>query len=482
MLPPVSDGDAIQRYWQRVGEVFDPKRPVPVDEPELFAQRKAEYDQVQKLERVLRRPFDDQKYLVAGTVGNGKTSSLSRLASNLAEHRMVVLFDAWRHFERQVKEPRALDRLEPWELAGLLGLAIIRAGESRFGHSWGRETDRLQDALGRLRASDNSGGEAEIDVVKLARGLAVAAGGLAGAAGGPAGAALGAGAAKGAADVALQVLDVASDATSWSWRLGLGAKRRADQDQDVRDLVKAINELVHELERVYGRRLVLVVDGIDRVQDPERLLVLFVQSSLLGEIDCDQVFTVPTAVFDSTAHQAVAYESRELSNIAVLDPDDPTRAGGDVEFFRSLTRRRLDSISRAWAKRGEAVPCPDPIPSAVVDELAHYSGGVVREFMQMVVYGASEAWEARTTAFDASLVEEVLRHARSLKESRITKGEVEMLEGVMSDPRHELPDGEMARELLREKRLLPYPNERTWYYPHPLLTRVVLRPGARSVS
>ena len=43
------------------------------------------------------------------------------------------------------------------------------------------------------------------------------------------------------------------------------------------------------------------------------------------------------------------------------------------------------------------------------------------------------------------------------------------LEEVARDPRHELPDGEAAEELLKTLRLLPYRNKSEWFYPHPLL-------------
>ncbi|MEX1364140.1 MAG: hypothetical protein AB1Z98_13515 [Nannocystaceae bacterium] len=466
------DVDPVRSFWQEVGEVFDPKR--PVQDPVLFAERKTEYDEMRRLEKLLRRPFDDQKYLVAGTVGNGKTSSLFRLSSDLTHHRMVVLFDLWSHFQGRVRDVNALDRIEPWELLGLLGLAALRAGEMRFGHRWGSEPKALEAAIAKLREADDGGSAAEIDVAKLTGGLVVAAGGLVGAAvGGPVATAASAG---------LKVLEVAVEATSWGWRLGAGNKRRTDQDQEVRELVSAVNSIIMKLQSEYGRRLVLVVDGLDRIRDPERLGVLFVQSSLLGEISCDEVFTVPAAVFDGAAHEAVAFQSHELCNVAVLEREDPTKPGPDMAFFHELVEKRLASISRRWASRGQAMPCPDPIPAQTIDELAYYSGGVVREFMRMIVFGASEAWEARASSIDETIVVEVLRHSRSLKESRITKGELELLQQVMDDPRHDLPDGEMARELLREQRLLPYPNERTWYYPHPLLTLVALRPGNPSAS
>lgn len=52
----------------------------------------------------------------------------------------------------------------------------------------------------------------------------------------------------------------------------------------------------------------------------------------------------------------------------------------------------------------------------------------------------------------------------------------------MRNPKRELPGGELALELLHEKRLLAYPNETTWFYPHPLLTLALLEPLPGSAS
>lgn len=469
-------------FWQEVERIFDPKR--PVQDPALFARREPRYDPVAGLEKLLRRPFDDQKYLVTGSVGNGKTSALFHLADNLAAARMVVFVDLWAHFQSRVRDPSALDRLDPWELIGLLGLAIVRAGEERFGHRWEGEPKALEKAMKALRQAEDDGAAAEIDVAKLARGLAIAAGGVVGAVtGGPVTAALGAGVAEAAVGTGLQVLDAGSEATSWTWRVGLPKSRqRSDQDAEVRALLYAVNGLIMALQKAYGRRLLLVMDGIDRVREPERLDVLFVHSSLLGELECDEVFTAPTDLLDGAAQRAVAFRSYDLCNVPVMSRDDPSSPGPGIGFFHEMVAKRLAVVSAKLHQRGLAMPSVAPIPPPVVDALAYYSGGLVREFVRMVAFAAGEAWEARSSEVTDAIVQEVLRDARGLKELRITRDEIELLTEVMQDPQHRLPDGEIARQLLREQRLLPYPNDTPWYYPHPLLTLVLLKPGRPSES
>lgn len=55
-------------------------------------------------------------------------------------------------------------------------------------------------------------------------------------------------------------------------------------------------------------------------------------------------------------------------------------------------------------------------------------------------------------------------------------GHIEVLESIAADPQHRLQNNPLVWELLSLERLLPYPDESVWYFPHPLLTiRMVTR-------
>lgn len=124
----------------------------------------------------------------------------------------------------------------------------------------------------------------------------------------------------------------------------------------------------------------------------------------------------------------------------------------------------------------------EPFPDEVIERLAYYSGGVVREFIRMAHTAASEAWEANAPSLTLDMVDVVLDEFRRAKQTRMTVGEIELLRAVMIDPEHGLPSDPAAFELLRQQRLLPYPNDNPWYYPHPLLTLSLLTPTRGSAS
>ncbi|MFO7566825.1 MAG: hypothetical protein R6X02_29550 [Enhygromyxa sp.] len=472
-------------FWERIEKIFDPAR--PARDPALFAQRLPKYNSLLRLQRRLRRGgrgTDGQysRYLVAGTVGNGKTSELYQLASRLADDRMVIYVDLFRHFEQTVGDPAAIDRLESWELLGLLGLVIVRAGADRFGHEWGEELKRLGLAIDKLRKSD-AGDDASFDLVKLARGIVVAAGGVAGAVlGGPVAGVIAAKIGDTATEAGLAVVKAAADATDWKWQIGLpGRKQRRDGEPEVKALVQAVNSLIMALQSAYARRLVLVVDGIDRVREERRMQSLFVDSSLLAELVCDAVVTGPEFMLHGLSQSVRDFRPVELCNVPVLDRSDPTRVGPGLGFFRELVDKRVAAVAQQSRPHSELLP-DNPFPDEVVERLAYYSGGVVRDFIKMAHTAAGEAWEANAPSISLAMVDEVLDEFRGAKQSRMTVGEIELLRSVMVDPNHGLPSDPAAFELLRQQRLLPYPNENPWYYPHPLLTLSLLRPAPGSAS
>lgn len=88
---------------------------------------------------------------------------------------------------------------------------------------------------------------------------------------------------------------------------------------------------------------------------------------------------------------------------------------------------------------------------------------------------AARAWDADAAEATDELVSKVIDEARRLMETGVDSGDVALLTKVANDPEHQLPEGEVARDLLSYGHLLPYPNGSEWFYPHPLLTSRKIR-------
>jgi len=463
------------RFWEEFEVVFDPEK--PVEQPRLFAERERKYSAVASIVRGLRPEAKTRsKYLLTGTQGNGKTSELIHCAAELAKTRIVVRVDIWDHLTLTVGEPAALERLEPWELVSVVGTAIFRAG-TELGQNWTKpETKAVEKALAELH-SDGSQNPPKVDLVTLARGIAVAVGGIAGAfIGGPSGTALGSLVGEQTVKTATSLVTTAADATSWTLPIGQSRRRSSDQDPKVQALLSAVNRLIMSLHETLKRPLVLILDGLDRLRDEERVSALFVRSDLLSRLICDAIVTAPMLAMRVEAPLISNFKHKDLGNIPVVDRDAPERLRPHITFFTDLARRRINLIRETLDAEGIACP-DDPLPKAQLDRLAYLSGGVVRDFVRLVRLASSEALDTGAEQISKEHIEPAIRELRLRYEWMINADEIAVLRRVMDDPSRRLPGGELARSLLRQKRLLPYPNDSTWYYPHPLLTLGVLRPG-----
>lgn len=210
-----------------------------------------------------------------------------------------------------------------------------------------------------------------------------------------------------------------------------------------------------------SRRILFVIDGLDRIRDIERAKALFVDSQVLSGLACPSIICGPFALRHHPATAAIRGYSAVcvLVNEPVLLQENPALPGPGVHFFCELFDRRVADL-------GE----PDLVPRPLLVELAYRSGGRARDFVRLIRALAEEAWQADVEAAAAPLVRKVLDAMRRQREMGLHKGHIRLLEEIVADPEHRLPDGQLAQELLSYGTVLPYPNESGWYYPHPLLT------------
>lgn len=438
-----------KQFWEAAYGIFNPVEPVA--DPELRVPRVGAYSPAEKIVPSLLLPIDPRRILVAGSIGSGKSTELLIIAERLAPERVVVLFDLWQHMESSVEDVAAIEHMQAWELIGLVGLAVLRAGSKRFGHKW----KGADEALGKALASQ-SGGGAALDVAKLATGLTVTVGG-----------------ALGAAAAGLQVLQSVGDA--WSWQVGLpGARRRSDQDEGVRRVVAATRAIIESLRvGLGGRKIVVVIDGLDRIRGSEAFKGLFVESDLLRSLLCDVVVSAHLAMVQRYRGSLRFDERYDLANEPVADRHDPWKPGPRIGFFRELVDRRLGAI----ASRGVAVP-PDVLPDPLLERLAWCSGGRLRDFMGFMRHIAREAlMDGAVERVSEALVERVVDAERRSISDGLNLDQIELLKGLARDPDHRLPGSDIAIDLLEQQLILSYPNKDAWYLPHPLLMITLIAPG-----
>ena len=251
------------------------------------------------------------------------------------------------------------------------------------------------------------------------------------------------------------------EAVDVKWRLPLGRAKKLldDQTDEVQTLLQAASVLVNDIQHQLGTTVLLVLDGLDRIEDRDDANALFGDSAILSHIQCNSVICAPFVLRHDTWLATVrGFEVKSLVNEPVLAQDDPSRPGPGIDFMLEVFRRRTaDLVS--------------PIDEGIVRELAFRSGGRLRDFVKLVRELAGQVLLRGAENASADDLEAALREQRLLLEAGLNTDHLAALKGVMDDPRHRLPPVAVGYELLRTNRLLPYPDGSEWYYPHALLMK-----------
>jgi hypothetical protein len=438
--------------WKTLYERFDPEHPAEArwraDRPLSPAERIAQ---------LLGMPFGDPRILLMGTVGAGKSTELLRIKEARDKEDLVVFLDLARHFSEVVRDSAALERISPWEVCFLAGIGLVTTLRNKLGYEFpAADLKELETAWSAIaKASDTPG--VQLDIAALSKSmLTVGATVVPALIEGITGAGVATGFAASAA--ALGAI------SRWTLPLGRSQKSLPDQDSHVQRLLGCVNTLIGHIQSTH-RRVLFVIDGLDRIRDITRAKALFVDSQLISRLACRVVICAPFALRHHLATAtARGFEPEVLANEPVLRHDDPTQPGPGVHFFRELFDRRTADLDK-----------PALISKELLEKLAYYSGGRARDFVKFIRELAQDAWLKDVAAATPELVSMVMDRQRRKMENGINEGHIRLLEDVASAPKHYLPGNPLFDELLSYHRLLPYPNESEWFYPHPLLMMNMVR-------
>jgi hypothetical protein len=450
--------------WEEIYKRFDPFR--PVDNPAWRAARPR--SPANEIIRLVDVPFGEPRALVTGTIGTGKSTELLRMAEARSGRDFVVVLDLVRHFSEVVGDEQALRSVEAWEVVFLAGLAVLRAANEVLPYPIPQS---MQDDLGRAweraaKATDTPRPQGmQLDVSALAKAMVVVASAGLPLLGLPAGGAA-------AASVGLKALDVVAGGAKWSLPLGQATKRKPDQDAEMQSLLFAVNAIIGYVQ-TKATRVLLLIDGLDRIAELERAESLFLRSEMIALLACRLIVAGPFSLRSHPAAGAIPRfsEVTPIVNEPVMDKHDPGKLGPGVGFFGEIFQRRTADLDTVGL-----------IPPELLAKLAYYSGGRARDFVKSIRSLAEQAWLDDAPVATEPLVDKVLDKMRRLLETGLDEGHIGVLERVMKNPLHRLPGDGKARDLLTYGQLLPYPNETEWYYPHPLLLMHLLRASTASSS
>ena len=397
--------------------------PLRGDEAQTLAVDRDDLDEEFRPDLTIRRALldpvhDNPKVLLFGSRGCGKSTELARVEQRLRDRFLVVGLDVGGN--AMIKA----DLLRPEELLLLAGLAIASAAERVWGYRPQADLEAMRAAIRPMVPEKLSG---KIDLGALARSLVLFGTTILD----PSGV---------SASVVKNLTELTQDAARFEYDVG-GLLQPQASNTPALDLLLAVNQLIRRVEEHGGRKPLLLIDDLDKIDDAELSFTLLTEHDLLSRLACATVIVGPSVLqqeskqlrLQNSFHEIVLLYHVRCRQMAAPELPDPV----GVEKLRELVRLMEMSASEAQFKGSSRV------------EIGHANSAVRKLRRRFETYLSSEDLD-------------------TLRETR-AHGRLPRLDGV-------------ALRLLNDNRILAYSNGKEWYYPHAILVPLLDELGAQALT
>ncbi len=227
------------------------------------------------------------------------------------------------------------------------------------------------------------------------------------------------------------------------------------------ELLGLFNELIEKNRKKTRKRVVFIIDDIDKVQNEESIHSTFVQSAqFISDISCPCIFTIPLS-YATSEYVRMALPYTKIHRVAAVDllHQNGTRNDEAFAFMREVFKRRMTF---------------NPLPEELLDQVLLNSGGVLVDAMRMlgeicanvVARGATTAGKSDVDAAFQQLINEFLEVFDNAE--LWTK-----LAKFCEHPDKRVFNIEPARlDLLSRMILIEYRNQQVWYDLHPAVRQL----------
>ncbi|CAF0693561.1 conserved hypothetical protein [Candidatus Methylacidithermus pantelleriae] len=242
---------------------------------------------------------------------------------------------------------------------------------------------------------------------------------------------------------------------------------RAQTEANLSDLLERLNDLLTDFRKQFGRRILIVVDGLDKIYDLDQAAGLFLNgANALISPACRVIYTLPYPLFYRDDFQQVRQQFHRnflLPNVKTRQSDGtPYEAGR--KMLKELILKRME----------EKLITPEAL-----DILVDASGGLLRELLRLArgaVTSACHRNNARITCEDVQCAFQEIQNSFR----RILKVEdYQHLWRVYETKRLDEVPSLAGNRLLRNMSVLEY-NGETWWDLHPAVRALLEKTPAGS--
>ncbi len=423
--------------WDELINRFDPWNPLAPDEiAAYYVPRPAPL--LSHLEEYLLPAHRSTRVLLAGQRSSGKTTELRSLIPRFSRDYLVIMVD--------VAEPLKGAGATMMDLLYNLGRLVFLAGDMSYPDRMDRRlyTD-LHQALGASAEKWVSKRTAALRIPDLIKAGAVL---VAGIVGGPAAAKI----VDAAAEIAAKPFELKPEEIS-------EVEKTAKFPPLLGDIARSVRAIIHHLEGVADRDLLLLSDGLDRLP-PDVAREVFRDGRYLQDLPCRAAIVAPFEV-----QYALGYPARQdfpvlrFPNVCVSDEGAlEAEAASGLAYCREVFARRLPAGFNS----------SDIIERALLDRLAKGSGGVVRDFIGLVQGACRAARHAQANRLATEAVQAAEESLQADYRAKLNTRIIELLYEVQGT--QTITDSPLVQELVFETMLVFHGSRgKTWWVTHPAL-------------
>lgn len=234
-------------------------------------------------------------------------------------------------------------------------------------------------------------------------------------------------------------------------------KKTRTVEKGIGELVNRFNALVEDAENDNEKRLVFVVDDIDKVQDSDSISSTFIHAShIIGNLNCACIFTVPITYATSNYVRIAGLPYNGIIRVPAVDLFDEKhiRNTKSQEFMRKVFELRMPY---------------NPIPPELLDRILDYSGGVLIDAMRMLRGICKRAIMDPALVVNEAVVQQEFQLLVDDYQFVVDRPPLwEALGHMCVGAGSHAPVGDgILPELLYKMIAIEYSQKRAWFAPHP---------------
>jgi len=391
--------------------ILDPERPLRTEQElrDYFVTRPM--SPLEDLSILLQDTTAPQKVLFTGHRGSGKSTELAKLTQELQEQFFII------HYS--IKSTLNLFDLNYVDVVLSLGLELIREATAQqvkvkqevLSHILDFTKEITKEVETGVKEQANVGAELNLYVVKLSSKLG------------------------------------AEDATRTIVREKVQTR--------LSDLLESVDLLSREVEKNTGRRILVIVEDLDKIDTDTAKELFYGYTTLLLAPSVSVIYSFPTALLRDNNFMQMKLN---FSDIYIL-PNLKTRFRDGEPDEEGLARLRDILTKRVEEKL---------FTSEALTALAELSSGIPRELITLARRACLEARKSNQSVINEKAVERAARSKRMDYQVLLTTDQLNRLRQVQETKRVE--NDEEYRSLLHNLSALEYRNDvGVWYDVHPLI-------------